>query len=66
MILKIMKVLGHPVTLFNGLLVGFLIIVGLAHNHAHYTMELDADSYVRGWCKKNQDICRRYSTPDDY
>ena len=37
----------HPVTLFNGLLVGFLIIIGLAHNHAHYTMEVDADSYVR-------------------
>ncbi len=66
MILKILKVLGHPVTLFNGLLVGFLIIIGLAHNHAHYTMELDADSYVRNWCKKNQDVCRRYSTPDDY
>ena len=42
-----------PVTLLNGLLVGFLILVGLAHNHAHFTMEQDADSYVRAWCKKN-------------
>ena len=61
---KILKVLGHPVTLFNGLLVGFLIIIGLAHNHAHYTMEQDADSYVRGFCKKNPDTCQSYL--DDY
>ena len=57
---KILKVLGHPVTLLNGLLVGFLVIVGLAHNHAHYTMEVDADSYVRNWCKKNTAECERF------
>ena len=57
---KILKVLGHPVTLLNGLLVGFLVIVGLAHNHAHYTMEVDADSYVRNWCKKNTAECESF------
>ena len=51
-------------TLLNGLFVGFLILVGLAHNHAHYTMEQDADSYVRAWCKKNPDTCQSYL--DDY
>jgi len=60
MISKIMQVLSHPVTLFNGLLVGFLLVVGIAHNHAHYTMDQDADSYVRAWCKKNQDTCESY------
>ena len=57
---KILKVLGHPVTLLNGLLVGFLVIVGLVHNHAHYTMEVDADSYVRNWCKKNTAECESF------
>jgi hypothetical protein len=52
--------MSHPVTLFNGLLVGFMIVIGLAHNHAHYSMEVDADSYVRNWCKKNQDTCQSY------
>ena len=64
MISKIIQVLSHPVTLFNGLLVGFLLVVGIAHNHAHYTMEKDADSYVRAWCKKNSDTCQSYI--DDY
>jgi hypothetical protein len=56
----------HPVSLFNGLTVGFLIVIGMVHNHAHYSMDLDPESYVRKWCKKNQDVCRRYTTPDDY
>ena len=57
---SIQEVLLHPVTLLNGLFVGFLILVGLAHNHAHFTMEQDADSYVRAWCKKNPDTCQSY------
>jgi hypothetical protein len=61
---KMLQMLSHPVTLLNGLLVGFLIIVGLAHNHAHFTMEQDPDSYVRAWCKKNPDTCQSYL--DDY
>ena len=61
---KIIQMLSHPVTLFNGLLVGSLIVIGFAHNHAHFTMEQDADSYVRAWCKKNPDTCQSYL--DDY
>ena len=64
MTFKILRVLSHPVTLLNGLLVGFLIVVGVVHNHAHYTMEVDADSYVRGYCKKNPDTCQSFI--DDY
>jgi hypothetical protein len=64
MTFKILRVLSHPVTLLNGLLVGFLILVGVIHNHAHYTMEVDADSYVRGFCKKNPDTCQSFI--DDY
>ena len=58
--MKYLKVLLHPVTQINLLLVGFFIVIGLVHNHAHYTMEQDADSYVRQFCKKNQDICASY------
>ena len=61
---SIREMLLHPVTLLNSLLVGFLILVGLAHNHAHFTMEQDADSCVRAWCKKNPDTCQSYL--DDY
>ena len=53
----IKQILVSPVTHFNVLIVGFLIIVGVIHNHAHYSMEVDADSYVRQWCKKNPDTC---------
>jgi hypothetical protein len=58
------RILTSPVTHFNLLLVGFLILVGVMHNHAHFTMEQDADSYVRAWCKKNPDTCQSYI--DDY
>jgi len=60
----LMRVVTHPVTLFNGLLVGTLIVIGLLHNHAHYTMEVDADSYVRNWCKKNPDTCESFISND--
>jgi uncharacterized membrane protein len=55
----ILKVLGHPVTQFNLLVVGFLFIIQSMHTHAHYTMSLDADSYVRNFCKKNLEKCER-------
>jgi hypothetical protein len=54
------RILLSPVTHFNVLLVGFLIMVGMIHNHAHYTMEVDADSYVRAFCRKNSDECQRF------
>ena len=54
------KAITHPATHLNLLVVGFMIIVGVMHNHAHYSMEVDADSYVRQWCQKNTDKCARY------
>ena len=57
---SILQVLTHPVTLINGGLVGILIFIGLMHNHAHYSMEVDANSYVRQWCRKNPDTCQSY------
>ena len=54
------RILTSPVTHFNVLLVGFLILIGAMHNHAHYSMEIDADSYVRQFCKKNPDTCKSY------
>jgi len=52
------KILRSPVTHFNLLVVGFLIIVQGMHTHAHHTMSVDTDSYVRGFCKKNLDTCK--------
>ena len=54
------RILTSPVTHFNVLIVGFFIIIGVMHNRAHYTMEVDADSYVRQFCKKNPDKCESY------
>ena len=56
---KIKQILRHPVTHVNVLVVGFLFIIQSMHTHAHYTMSLDADSYVRNFCKKNLEKCER-------
>ena len=61
----LLTIIRSPVTQFNVLLVGFLILIGTIHNHAHYSMEVDADSYVRAWCKKNPDTCETFIN-DDY
>jgi len=58
--LYISRALKHPVTHINVMLIGFLILVGMIHNHAHHTMEVDADSYVRAWCKKNPKVCQSF------
>ena len=58
------RILLSPVTHFNALLVGALIVIGVMHNHAHYTMEVDADSYVRNFCRKNTELCQSFV--DDY
>jgi hypothetical protein len=56
----IFKVLIHPVTLFNLVLVGTLGFIEVIHIHAHKSMEVDVDSYVRQWCRKNQDKCESF------
>jgi len=56
---KIKQILLHPVTKFNLLVVGFLIGIQGLHLHAHYTMDMDVESYVRNFCKKNLEKCER-------
>ena len=48
-----------PVTHFVSLATGFLCIIQLIHTHAHYTMSVDTNSYVRAFCKKNFETCQR-------
>jgi len=38
---------------------GSLCFIQLIHTHAHHSMEVDTDSYVRNFCKKNIDECKR-------
>ena len=57
--MKYLKVLLHPVTQFNLLVVGFLIAIQGLHLHAHYNMDFDVESYVRNFCKKNLEKCER-------
>ena len=54
----IKKIFSSPITHFNLLIVGVLIIIQSIHSHAHYTMTIDADSYVHNFCKKNVDKCK--------
>ena len=61
-----LKALIHPITQINALFIGFMILVGMIHNHAHHTMEVDTDSYVRNFCKKNSDYCSRLVDTDEY
>jgi len=56
--MKYLKVLFHPVTQFNLLIVGFLIFVQGLHINAHYTMSTDVNSYVRAFCKQNLKKCK--------
>jgi len=59
----------HPATHFNVMSIGVLIMIGVLHNHAHYAMNMDADSYVRQWCRssaENKKTCVRYGGNMDY
>tara|TARA_B100000085_G_scaffold252869_1_gene250902 strand:- start:187 stop:378 length:192 start_codon:yes stop_codon:yes gene_type:complete len=53
-------ILYHPATHFNILSVGVLIMIGMLHNHAHHSMEVDADSYVFNWCRNNPEKCKEF------
>jgi len=37
-----------------------LILIGMLHNHAHHSMEVDADSYVFNWCRNNPEKCEEF------
>jgi len=59
----------NPGTLTSLLLLGTIALIGMLHNHAHYTMDMDADSYVRQWCmasEENKKTCTSYGSVSDY
>jgi hypothetical protein len=59
----------NPGTLTSLTLLGVIALIGALHNHAHYTMDRDADAYVRQWCRsspENKNTCIRYGTDSDY
>ena len=53
------KILSSPVTHFNVLVLGFLILIQGLHLHAHYIMDRDVESYVTNFCKQNTEDCER-------
>ena len=57
---KLKLIFFSPVTHFNILTIGVLVCIQGIHTHAHYTMDVDADSYVFQFCKKNVDKCKRF------
>ena len=69
-ILHYLKVaITSPVTHANLMMVRTLIMIGVLHNHAHYKMNMDADSYVRQWCRssaENKKTCIRYGGDMEY
>ncbi|MDB4348811.1 hypothetical protein OAA64_00640 [bacterium] len=59
----------NPGTLTSLLLFGMIALIGALHNHAHYEMTMDADSYVRQWCRaseENKKTCTSYGSDSDY
>lgn len=38
------------------LIISSLVLIEGAHLYTHYTMDMDADSYVRAFLKKNRDF----------
>jgi len=51
------KILKHPVTQFNLIIVGSFMLIQLAHTHAHYQMDTDVHGYVHNFCRRNPDKC---------
>ena len=50
-------------------LLGMIALIGMLHNHAHFSMEQDADAYVRQWCRssaENKKTCISYGGNMDY
>jgi len=59
-----LKVLFHPVTIFNLLLVGFLGLIEVVHINAHREMEADVHGYVTNYCRKNREKCEGFLRDD--
>ena len=60
------RILLSPVTHFNILIVGTLIIIGVMHNNYHHRMDEDVHGYVRQFCEKNLEKCQDIVEGDDY
>jgi hypothetical protein len=54
------NILTSPITHFNLLVVGSFIAIQLVHMNAHRSIEVDVDSYVRDYCRKNEETCQNY------
>ena len=53
-----LKVLIHPVTTFNLLLVGCLGMIQFVHTKAHFTLETDVHGHVHRALKVNPELAR--------
>jgi hypothetical protein len=58
-----LKSLTHPGALISLMMLGTIAFIGMVHNDAHLRMTLDADAYVRQWCRssaENKKTCISY------
>jgi hypothetical protein len=65
----LLSIVTNPASQASVFLLGILIMIGALHNHAHYIMNMDADAYVRQWCRssaENKKTCIRYGGNMDY
>jgi len=42
------------------MIMGLLILIGMAHNNYHHAMDEDVHGYVRNFCFKNPDKCQNF------
>ena len=54
------RILLSPITHFNVMIMGLLILIGMIHNNYHHAMDKDVHGYVRKFCFKNPDKCRNF------
>ena len=53
-----LKILFHPVTTFNLLIVGSLGMIELVHIRSHHTLEQDVHGHVHRALKNNPELAR--------
>mgnify|MGYP003143354395 FL=1 len=53
-----LKILFHPVTTFNLLIVGSLGMIELIHIRSHHTLEQDVHGHVHRALKNNPELAR--------
>jgi len=50
---------SSPICHLLVVLFGTLSVIQLVHTHAHYQMDMDVDSYITAFCKKNMERCEK-------